>query len=268
MFLKAGSIDEFEGFANRLVNAAMAQGIKETVDLAEVLDNNDECQKLIKIRNKKKNKAVNPLNNIVRNIQLHLNTKNAYEVPSKYIYAYSLVLDCSIDYLYGKTDVMSTNLEVRDICEKTGLSDMAVNNLVTHNRNNDEEMSLTKWWSDLLSENSFFLYPIEWREYANRLVEIADIKNKAEEFAKDNVDSETDDIYKILSGEKADTLKIILREKQDASFGAYLKMISSIEEDLKIRADDWAAKQRPDYDKMYYKSAINKIKIIESALKG
>ena len=55
-----------------------------------------------------------------RNVQKHLNEKDPYKVPSTYIYAYSVVLDCSIDYLYGRTDVMSVDMDVKEICKKTG----------------------------------------------------------------------------------------------------------------------------------------------------
>ena len=272
MAVKKMKIEEFTGFGRRLMEVARDRGLGDPLSLAQAIHGNKKCRDMVKLRKREDKNSDSPydeVDGIKRIIQKHLTDKyaDAYKVPSAYMYAYSIVLECSIDYLYGKTEIMSTNLEVRDICEKTGLSEPAVNNLCSVHQNNNEDMSITRWWSDLLSEESFFVYPVGWMEYANRLVQLYDIKKKADAIEKATDESEMDEIYKLLNSGKADTLNKIYREKRDASFGAYLNMISSIEEHLKTKADQWAAEQHPDYDMMYYKSEINKIKIIESALK-
>lgn len=72
---------------------------------------------------------------ITKHIERDMLKENPWEVSSNYMYAYSLVFHVSMDFLYGKTDIFSDNYDVRNICEKTGLSEKAVENLLS-----DEEV--------------------------------------------------------------------------------------------------------------------------------
>lgn len=68
-------------------------------------------------------------------VERHFNLENAYDVPGKYMYAYSKLFKVSMDYLYGNTPYYTDIIEAREICEKTGLSEKAVENLLS-----DEEV--------------------------------------------------------------------------------------------------------------------------------
>lgn len=61
--------------------------------------------------------------------------ENPWDVSSSYMYAYSKLFHVSMDFLYGNTDLFSDNYDVRKVCEKTGLSEKAVEHLLS-----DEEV--------------------------------------------------------------------------------------------------------------------------------
>ena len=97
MFLKGKPLDEYKGFSYRRVKVAIEKGIEDTRELADALYENEECKKAITIRKTQKKNPDDPLKNIMKNIQIHLNTEDAYEVNSRYMYAYSTIFDCSYD---------------------------------------------------------------------------------------------------------------------------------------------------------------------------
>lgn len=123
-----------DGFPYRLDSAAKDKGLTETRDLAEALYDNKECREIIKIRKRKKEGPSDPLVPIMKNIQIHYKEENAYKVNSEYLYAYSIILDCSLDYLYGKTDIKSSDLEIADICKKIGLNEKAITKIMQHHK--------------------------------------------------------------------------------------------------------------------------------------
>ncbi len=270
MFLKGKTEEEYSGFGKRLFMAATAKGFSETRDLAEALD--AKCHDIVQIREKKRNaKPVDPLSKIIRNIQLHLNTEDAYEIPSQYLYSYSLLLDCSLDYLYGRSKIMSSDLTVADMCEKTGLSEAAIINLVENVKNcsDPDSFSFSAWWSELLSNSNFMSIPSVWYDYASRIVQLYDIDKKISAKQRAVKSEELSDFIMKLIYEDEDqkTLKLIRREKEDSTLGAYNKMMMHVDNILNKYADEWALKQHPQYDEMYYRSEINKLQILNGQLK-
>lgn len=269
--LKGKSLSEYEGFAYRLVMAANNKQIDDTKELAEKLYNDETCRGIIKMRKRKKEVASNPVDNVLRNVQKHLNEKDPYKVPSTYIYAYSVVLDCSIDYLYGRTDVMSVDIDVKEICKKTGLSEKAVKCLLEYKSDNDDSdiFSITQWWSEFLCEDSFYSIPMVWHDYASRIVELYDLDKKVAAMQKADNEVVVDDhiMQLLLEDDNHKTLRSIRREKEDSTLGAYHKMIQLIEHYFEQYAEEWAKNQHFDYEEMYYRSEINKRKIIKEQLK-
>ena len=166
---------------------------------------NKRCREIVKIRKHKEH--TNPYEEVEairRNIQNHLTQDKYYEawkVPSQYMYAYSIILDCSLDYLYGTSEIMSSDLEVADICQKTGLSEDAVNCLVENmpedDADPDEEnvFSYTSWWSNLLCGDSYYAIPISWFSYASRIVEMNDITKQIRGSDRAEKEVEISDVY-------------------------------------------------------------------------
>ena len=130
--------EKYNTFGKRLLTVADARQMGDTGTLANAIYSNKRCREIVKIREHKE--YTNPFEEVEairRNIQNHLTQDKydeAWKVPSQYMYAYSVILVCSLDYLYGKSEIMSSDLEVADICQKTGLSEDAVNCLVENTR--------------------------------------------------------------------------------------------------------------------------------------
>ena len=271
MFLKGKPLDEYKGFSYRLVKIAIEKGIEDTRDLADALYENAECKKAITIRKTQKTKPDDPLKNIMKNIQIHLNTEDAYDVNCRYMYAYSIIFDCSYDYLYGKSEIMTADLDVRDICNKTGFSEKAVANIVERHKDeiDSDGFSFIEWWSELLYDFPFTAIPMSWMGYASRLVELHDIDKKIEACEKAAKDAPLDDpIMKyLMDDDNQKTLRYIRRDKEDSILGAHHKMLSVVEDLLNQYAEQWAKEQHPEHSELYYHGEINKRKIIDAALK-
>ena len=268
-------IEEFRGFSKRLATLAREYGLGKPEDLANALYENKECRKIVKPRERKnkdgkiEKSPTKEKEAIKRAIQYHYEEEDAYKIQSTYMYAYSIIFNCSLDYLYGKTEVMSSNLEVADICKKTGLSEDSVKALIETteaNKGNESGFSLPAWWSELMSGDSFYMLPMAWLSYADRIVQLYDIDKKAKALKKTSEKKGIDSFLMNMQDMKADTLFKIRHEKEDSTMGAYHKMMSYVEGFLSQYAKEWAEKQHPEYDEMYYRNEMNKIEIIESAL--
>lgn len=72
---------------------------------------------------------------IKKSVERDFLIENPWQVPSNHMYAYSKLFHVSMDFLYGKTEIFSDDYDVRKICEKTGLSEKAVEHLLS-----DEEV--------------------------------------------------------------------------------------------------------------------------------
>ena len=157
----------YYGFSERLKKRASKYNYKDAVDLAVALSDNRQLRALIQPKVTKAKKSDHEVqyksgkkpsslgatqyNTILRQVQEHWKTSDPFKIPTKYILAYSRLLGCSTDYLYGLTKVETANIEARAICEKTGLSENAVINLINSNSAHDElGKSTNYYWSVLL----------------------------------------------------------------------------------------------------------------------
>lgn len=270
MALKNWKLEEFPEFGQRLMGLAREKDIETPAEIAKALY--ERCYELVKPgeRKNKYGKVVkseeNDIKAIIKFVQAHLNEENAYNVQSKYMYAYSQLFECSIDYLYGITEVRSYDLDIRQICEKTGLSEQAVSNLV-HNKPDDTvAFSLSLWWSKILEDEAFYEAPMDWIKYCTMVLESLDVKKRVNAILHTSEDSEFDDIAKYLHDMRAETLIKLRAAKDDECYGALGKMIRNIENYLEKLATEWVSEQHKEFDEMFYHSEINKLKIIEAAL--
>ncbi len=268
--------EKYNTFGKRLLTVANTRQMGDTGILANAIYSNKRCREIVKIRKHKEH--TNPYEEVEairRNIQNHLTQDKYYEawkVPSQYMYAYSIILDCSLDYLYGTSGIMSSDLEVADICQKTGLSEDAVNCLIENmpedDADPDEEnvFSYTSWWSNLLCGDSYYAIPISWFSYASRIVEINDIDKQIRGSDRAEKEVEISDIYtSLLFNEdgKHKSLQIKKRNLEDSFLGAQHRMLSCMEHFLLDYAEEWAEKQHTDYEEKFYKEALK----IREALK-
>lgn len=209
-------------FGRRLFQLGADINMNGPASVAEGLYLNEECYKLVKPRGRDKKYQVNRSQDIAaisRTVQRHFDYEEATDVPGNYMMAYSVLFDCSLDYLYGKIDVKSPNAEVLDISKKTGLSVEAVKKLMQNDEicieeylqavNNyglldgsdagtyDPELddcffntyaSITDFWSKLIESEVFKQLPEDWYRMACALYTIKSIKLVAKEAENDLAD--------------------------------------------------------------------------------
>ena len=149
--------------------------------IAEALYNNNDCFHVISPRGRSEKYKTNKRKDvgaIMRRVQDHLNLQYAYEVPSKYLYAYSILFNCSMDFLYGKIDQKCPNLEILDISQKTGLSINASSKLVECSK--DGESPVVMVWSAILDSELYESIPHDWCVVKNSISKKMDSEGKLE----------------------------------------------------------------------------------------
>lgn len=209
----------------------------------------------------------NAVGSIEKKIRIHLHADDATCLQGEFVNAYCNFFDCSADFLFGYTDIRTPNVEVRKICEITGLSEEAVNCLIENKQdaNGDNTFSCTSWWSELLNGDSFYAIPMSWVKYANKIVEINDLDKHIEAAKRASDEIELDQIAKLLlDDDNQKSLQIIKMDKEDSALGAYHKMMTCIEHFMDQYADEWASQQHPNHGEMYYRSELSKRKILKA----
>lgn len=68
----------------------------------------------------------NAVGSMEKKIRVHLNSDSADCLDGEYVTVYCNIFGCSADYLFGYTDIKSGDIEIRRICEITGLSEEAI----------------------------------------------------------------------------------------------------------------------------------------------
>ncbi len=184
------SLEDLPVFGRRLMELAREKGIGTPTLLAESLYENYKELVEPAQRKNKNGKLVkdrkHDIDAITRMVQTHFNEEHAYNIQSKYMYAYSELFNCSLDYLYGKVSVRSTDPDMNKICEKTGLSEKSIERLMRHSKiylegflyqhyqydflysDLDPEGALdtTSFWNDIIESNFFTSLPESWVEMA------------------------------------------------------------------------------------------------------
>ena len=105
-----------------------------------------------------KNKE-NAIGSIEKKIRNHLHSEDATCLQGEFVNAYCKFFGCSADYLFGYTDVKSSDIDIRGICEKTGLSQKAVERFVQCNIS-EKTIHYNHGWSRIL-ESSLYTGIIE-----------------------------------------------------------------------------------------------------------
>ena len=114
-------------FKNRLLELMISHNVTSAKKLASALYENNlvTVNSSVSFTNPNKVKF-NAISSIEKKIQKHLQTNSPCDIQGEFIIAYSCFFNCSTDYITCKTDIKSTSFEIREICEKTGLSEKAV----------------------------------------------------------------------------------------------------------------------------------------------
>ena len=120
----------------------------------------------------KKTKRDSAIDSIEKRIREHINADGPECLQGAYIKAYCTYFSCSPDYLFGYTDIQSGDIEIRRICERTGLSEQAVINLCDLTENQSGSSNVHHCWSKLLEGGSFIGIPIDFKKAFDEASEI------------------------------------------------------------------------------------------------
>ncbi len=222
-------------FGRKLFLLGEKNGYKGPAAIAEALYRNNDCFKVLAPRgrrekykfNEDKDKAA-----IMRRVQDHLDLENAYDVSSNYLFAYSILFNCSMDFLYGRIDVECPNLEILDISKKTGLS-IEVSKRLTY-CSKDGESLLVDDWSAILESDLYNSVPADWRFITHRVYEKMELEAQLEGleweksfFSDNNIDPFNKDIV-LGPRDIDDEIKTVKEEiaNIDAAFYGMLSKVS------------------------------------------
>ena len=223
-------IDELSGFGLRLMGLMKINGNDSTPKLAAALYD----AKLITPKSTKNleesesYQRVDAIESIKKMITKHLHSESEKNVQGEYIIAYCTLFNCSTDYLLGFTDVKSRDIDVRQICEKTGLSENAVLRLVN---DTDSEIPIEYYrecWSSLMESDLFDSLPGDFisadREYIDSKCLDGKIRSRLWILDNQNIDQ----ITALMLDSQIQTLQNSNRRRKSAFYGMLAKITRDI----------------------------------------
>ena len=193
------------------------------------------CTDLIKVtpRNIEKERSLSEkrdsaIGSIEKRIREHLNAAGPECLQGEYVIAYCKYFKCSADYLFGFTDVQSPDIDIRKICERTGLSEQAVTNLCERIKNQGSQSEIHRCWSRLMEGDGFLRIPFDWMAAYNEACEV--IKCDAAVTAIETVlkDEEPESIaYNLISMKEKP-----IQKTRGAHYAAYYGMLHKLSQDV------------------------------------
>lgn len=100
-------------------------------------------------------KADNAIGAVEKKIRTHINAKGPSHLQGEFVLAYCKYFNISSDYLFGLTPLRTNNMDIRNICQITGLSEKAVNRLVYHGGDPRDHNNNCICWSRLIESEVY-----------------------------------------------------------------------------------------------------------------
>lgn len=129
-YIKMKDIDDFTYFRNRISFQMRALGIHSTKALSEKLRETGFFKRTDSMGNIHLLKA----SSIDKIIQKHFQHNIPNELPdsltANHVQAYANVLNCSTDFILGNTHTISKDIHIQDLCNRTGLTEASILNLL------------------------------------------------------------------------------------------------------------------------------------------
>ncbi len=110
----------------------------------------------------------NAIQSIEKKIVRHIKSGIVSDQQGDYLLAYSKFFGCSTDFILGLTPVMSSDIEVRRICELLGLSENVVIRLIRSAHEKEDPAS--GLWSLLMGSDLFYTIPQDVVTMGNELI--------------------------------------------------------------------------------------------------
>ena len=104
----------------------------------------------------------NAVGSIEKKIRTHLHAKDAKCLQGEFVNAYCKFFSCSADYLFGYTEIRTPDIEVRKICEITGLSEVVINRLIKDAKSEDTSHNCQAW-SQILESDLYYGIVNNWQ---------------------------------------------------------------------------------------------------------
>ena len=139
-------------FGKRLLALMLEMDCETPKDLAKCLLKHG----LVKVKyrgNDISKKEDNAVGSVEKKIRKHLHSEDASCLQGEFVNAYCRFFNCSADYLFGYTEIKSMNTDIRNVCEKTALSEDAVLRLID---TREKGMShYNQGWSKILESSLY-----------------------------------------------------------------------------------------------------------------
>lgn len=156
-------------FGKKIFALGVKNRMRGPAAIARGLYDSDECFELIHIKDRpiKIPEAMEmDIDTFGRTVQRHFDAEKPIEVSSRYLLAYSILFNTSLDYLYGKVDDDCPNVDILAISQKTGLSINAIarlNDAIDERDGRGQSASfIQKCWSHLIENELYYQLPFDW----------------------------------------------------------------------------------------------------------
>lgn len=145
--------DNLSEFGQKLMNLMQESGCDTPKALATKLFE----AKLVTVKtrgnNIYKNKD-NAIGSVEKKIRNHLHANDANCLQGEFVRAYCTFFQCSADYLFGYTDIRTPSIDVRKMCEMTGLSEKTISRFIQCN-DSEHTKHYCIGWSQILDSSLF-----------------------------------------------------------------------------------------------------------------
>ena len=150
-------------FGNRLLDLMENKGFSTPKALAVKFYDD----KIVKVRSRKNtnqfDRRDNAISSIEKKIRIHTHADMPDKIQGEFVLAYCQFFECSADYLFGLSNVKIPSADVRAICDKTGLGEEAVRNLLIDAPEDIKEMRSGSW-SRILASSIYDGLPRNWND--------------------------------------------------------------------------------------------------------
>jgi hypothetical protein len=101
------------------------------------------------------NKEKNAIGAVEKKINKHLHAPDPNQLQGEYVLAYCKHFNVSADYIFLRTDIKTPDVELRRICEITGLSEAALGRLIYHGGDPRTWQQNSAYWSQLINSEVY-----------------------------------------------------------------------------------------------------------------
>ena len=252
-------LEHMEGkgaFGVKIFTIGAKRNMRGPAAIARGLYENDGCYNLIHPKDrphKDLSKKEKDLDTIGRTVQRHFEAESPTDVSTKYLMAYSLLFNVSMDYLCRIVEDECPNVDVLAISQKTGLSVLAVSRLVDECRNDGNGSAPTlvhQCWSHLLESDLLYVLPSDlndaYREECERI--------KCEAAIKAIMDAVGED--ESIGGSLVSLKAKPIETAGQGHYAAYFGMLYKLSQDITSSLNALVMKQTSE-DQVYEKEHTN-----------